>query len=343
LEPITLASRVVTLFETGRRESTYKLATMMAIIDICVEADEAGDGTLAVPVNEIVHRLIAYYWPQARPFDNHALLRQTKTGEAIPDQVARTRAILEADSLRTAEAAREVRHPAYERLVRELRQKVAQQPLTHLQTAEQSGSVLRDDFLFDATAFGKKMTRGEVEAADPIRLRPGIASALRAAAPLLKAYIRNLWSAEVVRLNRVTLEATDLDAFLFGESREALHSVLALPLAEIQHGQCFYCDRTMVEVEVDHVVPWSRIPINGVANLVAADRKCNGNKSATMPVRDHIDAALSRVDLEEIATISRIPVLHERTADAAHGIFTTMPVGTWLWRNRGVFEAYHPG
>ena len=343
LEPITLASRVVTLLETGRRESTYKLATLTALVDISVEVDEDDDGTLAVPIDEIVHRLIAYYWPQARPYHEHGLLRQTKTGTAIPDAVAEARSTLDTNRLRTAEAAREARHPAYERLVHELRLKVAQQPLTHLQTVEQRArSWLRDDFLFDPTGFAKKMTRSEVDAADPIRLRPGVASGLRAAAPLLKAYIRTLWSAEVIRLNRVTLEATDLDAFLFADSRETLHGLLARPLTEIQHGRCFYCGQAMTGVQVDHVIPWSRIPINGVANLVAVDRDCNANKSASMPVREHVDRALTRAELEEIALSTRIPAQRERTRNAAHGIFKAMPVGAWLWRSRGVLERYLP-
>ncbi len=46
LDAVDLAARVVQLVETGRRESTYKLATLMALIDICVEHSPAPDGTL---------------------------------------------------------------------------------------------------------------------------------------------------------------------------------------------------------------------------------------------------------------------------------------------------------
>ncbi|WP_306454274.1 hypothetical protein [Rhodococcus sp. ACS1] len=61
LDPVDVASRVVQLLESGRRESTYKLATLLALVDICVENTTAPDGSLTVPVNEITHRVVAYY------------------------------------------------------------------------------------------------------------------------------------------------------------------------------------------------------------------------------------------------------------------------------------------
>ena len=33
---------------------------------------------------------------------------------------------------------------------------------------------------------------------------------------------------------------------------------------------------------VDHVIPWSHLPLNDIANLVLSDEKCNGDKSARL-------------------------------------------------------------
>lgn len=166
--PLAIASRVAGLLQAGRRESTYKLATLMALIDFSLESTSEPDGTLPVPISEVVHRMVVYYWPQARPFHEGGSLRQTKTGASIPDRVSIVRRQLAQDGVRSPEAARESAHPAYLRLVASLRLTIAQQPLTHLQTVlPRGGAVIRNDFLFDASGFRKKMTQAELAAADP--------------------------------------------------------------------------------------------------------------------------------------------------------------------------------
>jgi hypothetical protein len=48
---------VVTLLETGLRTATYKLATLMALIDHAIEhVPEDADATLEVPIPQLAHR-----------------------------------------------------------------------------------------------------------------------------------------------------------------------------------------------------------------------------------------------------------------------------------------------
>jgi 5-methylcytosine-specific restriction endonuclease McrA len=308
----------------------------MALIDICVESTPAADGTLVVPVDEIVHRLIAYYWHQAQPYYQHGRLRQTKRGSSMVDRIAEAKEALAADGVRTPEAARETNRPVYAALVRSLGLTVAQQPLTHLQTVTAGSRSFRDDFLFDASRFHKKMTVSELHAVGSIRLRPGVATGLSRTARLLKDVLRVRWVGDVVRLNRGELEDADLDGFLFNSPRVSLLPLRG-PLVEAQHGLCLYCERRLREVHVDHVLPWSLVPINGVANLVAACSQCNGNKSDTVPVRGLVDRALARNYLAEVAAEARFPVLLSRTAGAAAGIYKSLPQGTPLWVSYGSY------
>lgn len=150
--------------EIGRRESIYKLATLMALIDISVEAVDTDDEALNVSVEEIAHRVVAYYWPQIRPFHAEGRLRQAKSGASIPDRIAIVREQLGTQGVRSPEAARELDHPAYRHLISSLRLTIAQQPLTHLQNVPSSIAHhdTGTDFLFDATRFRKKMTRAEL-------------------------------------------------------------------------------------------------------------------------------------------------------------------------------------
>lgn len=46
-----------------------------------------------------------------------------------------------------------------------------------------------------------------------------------------------------------------------------------------QHGRCYYCAGTTVEMHVDHVVPLSRGGRNAIGNLVLACASCNLSKS----------------------------------------------------------------
>ncbi len=340
LDPLDVAGRVVQLLEAGRRNSTYKLATVMALVDICVENTAAPDGSLTVPIDEIAHRIIGYYWNQVRSFHRHGRLVQVRRGRSIPDRIAEVRGILISDGLRTAEAARESAHPVYRRLVRSVRLTIAQQPLTHLQTVPHSAT--RDEFLYNAAGFYKKMTMSDVDRIAVIVLRPGVPEGLRRTSVLLRTFVRSVWAHDVIDLNRAELDAEDIDGFLFGTDRSALRALVD-PLRDLQSGRCFYCDgRLQSEVHIDHVVPWSMIPIDGVANLVATDARCNLDKSASVPVQDHVTRALERQFLADVSSLTRIPVLHKRTASAAHGVYAALPAGSLLWRSSGTYQPHSP-
>ncbi len=54
-----------------------------------------------VPTNEIIHRIVASYWPQSRVFNFRGQLSQNRTGRSIPDRIADVRTQLAALGLRT--------------------------------------------------------------------------------------------------------------------------------------------------------------------------------------------------------------------------------------------------
>ncbi|SDE20330.1 HNH endonuclease domain-containing protein [Rhodococcus tukisamuensis] len=93
---------------------------------------------------------------------------------------------------------------------------------------------------------------------------------------------------------------------------------------------------------VDHVLPWSKVPIDGVANLVLADERCNLDKLASLPVFEHVTRATTRPrdDLVEVSRRARFPVLLDRTRRAAGGLYGALPPGSPLWRAVKQFEAH---
>jgi hypothetical protein len=343
---MVFVQRLVALLETGRRNSTYKLAVLLALIDIALERPAANDGTLAVPVREVAHRVVDYYWRQVRPYAEHGMLHQMASRQtpAIPVFVAEAREQLAAKRIFTPAAARELGDPDYERAVSKVEMKLAANPLTYLQTptakmATAQASSARIDFIFDASGFHNKMTRSELDAHGPLVLRPGVADAFREFAGLIKPVIEIMWITDVAEWNRQRLDTDDLAGFLFGAERTAL--VRTAPgLRELQNNKCFYCERAITgTAHVDHVLPWSKIPIDGIANFVAADGRCNLDKSATVPTREHFERALARPepDLRSIAESARMPLLLTRTRDAGTGIYRSLPEGAPLWAGPGVY------
>jgi hypothetical protein len=60
-------------------------------------------------------------------------------------------------------------------------------------------------------------------------------------------------------------------------------------LADLQHGNCFYCNGSISRVgEIDHFVPWSRYPVDLGHNFVLAHSTCNGSKGALLAAEDHL-------------------------------------------------------
>ena len=75
-------SNVQRLLAEGQFTATYKYALLLAIADICVEDGNDSDSTFIIGTHKIAEKLISYYWPQVRPYQDK-LLRQN-TGNKPP-------------------------------------------------------------------------------------------------------------------------------------------------------------------------------------------------------------------------------------------------------------------
>jgi hypothetical protein len=202
-DPLRLGQRVVAILETGLRTATYKLATLMALIDHCIEnmPERRGD-VLRVPIPDLAHRVLEIYWQQVRPFDGHEL-RQT-TG-------ARARILIATNALREAagvtrmsvsvDIARLRAPAAYRSAIDEITLCLAQQPLHRLQKLP--GSSTSDSFLYDDSFLHDHVSRSTLRAhGDAIELRPGVAHGLARLAGLLKPALEIMWVDDVRRMNK---------------------------------------------------------------------------------------------------------------------------------------------
>lgn len=335
-DPLVLGQRVVAILETGARDATYKLALLMALIEYCIEnLPDRSDDTLQVPIAELAHRVIALYWRQVRPFEGQELVqRRTGNRARIIDATKRLRAAAGIGNSGLSLEVAMMRVPdAYADAIDTVVIALAKQPLPRLQKLP--GAAASDPFLYDDSFLGENASRKILRAHDgSIVLKPGIASGLARLAGLLKPALEIMWVDDVRRMNRfLDAEIPDVAGHLFGRDRLAL-SAIREPFKDAFGPHCFYCGSHLpTNNPIDHVLPWSLVGIDGLANLVLACAQCNTDKSSALPAVAIVRRVLrrDRKTLEDIAYQLQWPTQHDRVIAAARGIYRGQPTGVPTW------------
>lgn len=346
VDPLLLGQRVVAILETGRRTATYKLATLMTLIDFCIEhLPENPVDTLNVPIPDLAHRVLEIYWRQVRPFDGRDLKQSTQSRERIPNAARAFRRIV--GGCATIDVAMLRAPSAYQAALDEITLCLAQQPLHRLQRLP--GNTIGEAFLFDDSFLHDQISRSRLrELGDAISLKPGIAYGLARLAGLLKPALEIMWVEDVRRMNKfLDAEVPDVAGHLFGRERIALAAVRG-PFKDAFGAHCFYCDTTLpTNNPIDHVLPWSLVGIDGLANLVLACGRCNGDKGNLLPAIDIVNEVLTRDRqlLDDIAAELQWPTQHDRVVAAARGLYRGQPRGAPTWsgyRQTSVLDISYP-
>ena len=165
-------------------------------------------------------------------------------------------------------------------------------------------------------------------------LMPGVGESLVRLNGVLRPLFRREWAVLVAGMNR--LPEADLERFLFGVERSPLAAVRG-PLVDLQHDRCFYCDERLGRRgDVDHFIPWSRYPDEGLDNLVASDQRCNRKKRDFLAAGVHVERWVERTrtldhQLEAIAHQVRWRRDPQRTLSVARALYLRLPGGARLW------------
>jgi 5-methylcytosine-specific restriction endonuclease McrA len=177
-----------------------------------------------------------------------------------------------------------------------------------------------------------KLSPHAIDEQGAVKLRPGVAWGLARLEGLLQPVLRVLWVDEVRRMNPVLRDdVPDVQGHLFGRDRVSLDRPLVALRKEFG-GECFYCNKRRA-VEVDHVLPWSRSRIDGLANLVQVCRECNGDKRDSLPALQHIDNVLDRSEavLDQIAKAITWTTDYKEFRSVARGLYLSTPERSQLW------------
>ncbi|WP_307797333.1 HNH endonuclease [Williamsia soli] len=333
-DPLALGQQLMSVLESGRRTATYKLATLLALLEFAVEhAPGERDAAVDVDLDDLAERVIALYWRQVRDLDGHYLKQTSQKVARIPDAVRDLKQVTSPSGDVTLEVARR-RGGAKFLATRDLvRMTLVQQPLLRLQRV--GSDLVHECFLYDDTWMRDNISAKAVaDHGNALRLFPGVCFALARLSALLKPALQIAWVNDVRKLNHfLDQDVPDLPGHLFGIDRISLDRARVVLTAEFGQ-RCFYCDAAVsTGAHVDHVLPWSRVGIDGLANLVLACPRCNSNKSSLLPAPLHVFAALDRgrERLDALAQSIDWPCQFDRTAAAARGLYATQPTGTPIW------------
>jgi hypothetical protein len=273
VDPLVLGQRIVAILETGQRDATYKLATLMALIDHCIEnLPDGAEDVLHVPIPDLAHRVLALYWQQVRPFEGQEL-RQRRTGAIarIPDAAKSLREAAGAgNSGLSLDIAMLRASNEYRAAIAKITVALAKQPLPRLQKLP--GSSFSDPFLYEDAFLGEHVSMRQLKAhGNAITLKPGVAFGLARLAGLLKPALEIMWVDDVRQMNKfLDAEVPDVAGHLFGRERIAMTPVREA-FTEAFGPHCFYCGVHLpTGSPVDHVLPWSLVGIDGLANLASS-------------------------------------------------------------------------
>lgn len=218
VDPSVIYRDTVHMLGNSLRTSTYKLATMVALVDFSRRHRPAASDMLDVPLTELAQIVIALYWDHLKPFDGAVLRQSTLPQSRIFEAIASLRsAAALPDDAPTLEAAARFSPGVFQGAVHDVVVCLAQQPLPRLQRT--AGAARSNAFLYDDSFLHDNVTRAQLaQHRNSIQLRPGVAHGLALYAEQLREVIQVMWVRDVLRLNRMGLhDEPRVRRHLFGE------------------------------------------------------------------------------------------------------------------------------
>jgi len=336
---VEIVEQVLALLDHGSFTSTYKQAVLLAIIDVCKETvGTGGYPPQVLTTRQLATKVVELYWPQTLLWQGKQLLDQNSKGPgkivALVHQLRQAVGALKQPPLWFEQLA----HAAPTQLRKtldEVEWVLIHYPLPKLQRL--AGVVHPWIYSITWNDGDRPARRGAVRAYQQgkasefdnrLHLQPGVGACFVAMHSILRPLVMNHWATKVATLN--TLDVAYLHDFLFGFDRGSLQP-LRKDLQSLQGGKCFYCrQRLGNSPHIDHFIPWSRHPENGLHNLVLSHRTCNTSKSNLLAAALHVErwrtwVARQHSELEAIAAARRWPTAGDRVLSIARAVYGNAP------------------
>ena len=274
-EQLEFLTKIQRLFNESDFSSTYKYALLISLADLAIELGKDDDSKLELTNRQIAERFIELYWQQSSPYktskaNDSGILYQNNGPQAAIIKVIHE--FRNKNSFNSPESAK--RSKDYKKLVASVSATVTKQPVNFLQNIG-GGSL---PFLYEHNT-------------GSITLKNGVTYCLRRFQPLVQQLARSRWT-EFIKKNPKNIpilgEKDDLSSFLFETSRKTLVQICK-SLKEVYGNKCFYCNKAISNLEVDHFIPFSLYPRDLMHNFVLACPNCNRSKSDRLAAKVHLD------------------------------------------------------
>ncbi len=341
----------------GRKTSTYKLCVLRALVDISIEAPgrQSSNGLHFIPVVDLARRALAYYWhPSLRGIPQMVKLDAVKSIPAYTAELARSEVALRGIDLASYEAGgavadwitgAEALPPQVVKTVLHIRRKLIEQPLKYLPNLGRRRADIfavltmpgeghpappltagHEEHLKRATKSRELMADTWLEILD--RERTYVVLSARSYEEIselrfwLKDAIIMRWVKECERFARKLDMDVPVGAFeLVRPERDPVRmQELRAIYQELGMDRCLYTNRKLGERwDMDHILPFSRFPVNYFWNLVPATMAANrgtGGKFDRIPKLT--DPLLSRYTEFLQKCLNQGSVIFARDVDATY-------------------------
>jgi 5-methylcytosine-specific restriction endonuclease McrA len=342
------ADRLLEVIDSGRCTATYKLALLIALLDLCARhSDAGGRAPKLLYTRDIAEQVAVLYWPQVIPYlvpgaGTAVELRQiTLPRAAIIAAVSTFRGEAVAAGTASWHLARQRLPGAYQAMLDQVEVTVAEQPLPRLQAVGSSDKVF--PFLY-------KLDWGPRESFSPARLRrhdPVVPRCSCCPAPATNSSGSGRW---FVPWSNCTGPGWSRRSTTWPPPSSTCTVTCSEPTGSSRRRHCGTASppcRTAsastaagplgATPEADHFIPRIRCGIDAVENLVLADRRCNNDKRDLLPAPRHVTAWARRnqrhgTALISLAMASRWDTDPAATMAVARSIYSHLPPDrTPLW------------
>jgi len=330
-----LVQRVLQIINEGKRETTYKFALLLALIDWCTS-----NSTNRIPTRDLAQRVLELYWNQVRPYHSHEgggdtiVLKQGKK-PLILSAVTELRQASPHKTILTWVTRANV--PEYQRAVQTIDRVLADQVIPRLQTV--GGQ--KTPFLYDVRWKPRKGAAEVAKGNSHLDLLPGVRDCLATLGVRLRPVIERAWVSDIIERNDLNSEEPFVHQHLFGNEEPLSDRHVRKRLAKRQGGVCFYCKTRQISASqnyIDYFIPWSKCPINAITNLVMACERCKFSKADNLAAPDLVKRWLTQTSTDWSAL--RLMALHrpyqvdvDRTIRLARGLYNSLADGDLLWQS----------
>lgn len=333
--------RLLEIVNEGKRETTYKLALLLALVE-WVATNE--DKTI-VPTAKLADLVLDLYWRQVRPFvdlkgETVELSQGKKPPALIISAVAELRNSFPGDT--RLQQVRAKSPALVKTAVEKIQTVLIQQPIPRLQRYDSKYI----PFLYECSWKEKApVSPLKKSGSDFVTLLPGVRGRLLTLGPLFRPFIEQVWIADVLSWSSLATEEDALRAHLFSSSRVQFPPKLRAKMAEAQNGKCFYCAKSLgADWAVDHFIPWSKHPSNAAENLVASCKKCNGSKSDKLVVpkllEPWVERCLDSSLINELSSLWSEDSNTKTSLTVARNFYESLLPGSVIWGGVDIVETF---